>query len=346
MHPLSPRGKLVHWGREGLEATNYLIDQACGAATDDNKCDAIVLRSELFRLATSTKQADQLQQTAQQLSEFCEWKETSDLPGSLTDDNSVFGGLRLYNGCKVLHLPSYLKGLWVACQFRQDRNIDLKVQWEQVDLEESDLTSPEFLNRYTTVVWAAGSGLFQSDEFSSWLLSSSLPEKPKSPVQLVRGQSIELRLPKTANENCRQQALLSGKYVSPLPDPQCVLVGATHEFQADPLSHDEVKRELQERTQSFSPSIWEEGAVVECFTEGTRVQSQRGSKGRLPIVGKLAKSDSNLDHWIFTGLSSRGLLYHGVYGKLLAKAISEESEQCLETECQGFDWWRHQNLAM
>ena len=342
MHPLSPRGKLVHWGREGLEATNYLIDQACAAtATDDIACgDTIVLRSELFRLATSTKQAEQLQQTAQNLSEFCEWKETFELPGTLTED-SVFGGLRLYNGCKVLHLPSYLKGLWAACKSWQDSNIDLEVQWEQLD-EASDLTSPEFLNKYTAVVWAAGSGLFESDDFSRWLLGSSLPEESKSPVQLVRGQSIEWRLPKTTKRDTRQQALLSGKYVCPLPDPQCILVGATHEFQADPLSRDEVKRELQERTQSFSPSMWEEDAVVERFTEGTRVQSQRGSKGRLPIIGKLAKSDSNLDHWIFTGLSSRGLLYHGVYGKLLAKAISEESEQCLETQCHGFDWWRHQ----
>ena len=300
----------------------------------------IVLRSEIFRLATSTKQADQLQQTAQNLAEFCQWKETSELPvSSLVDAKDVCGGLRLHNGCKVLHLPSYLKGLWAACRAWQVRNPDFEVQWEQLDMQKAHVSSPDFWNEFDAVVWAAGSGLFESGDFSNWLLGSSLPDASKSPVQLVRGQSVEVRLPVSIEDSSRQQALLSGKYISPLPDPQCVLIGATHEFQPAPLAHDEVKRELQERTQSFSPHVWDKGAIVERYTEGTRVQSQRGSRGRLPIVGKL-DVHSPCDHWIFTGLSSRGLLYHGVYGKLLAKAILEGSEHCLESQCQDFDWWR------
>ena len=331
---------MVHWGLEGLSATNYLIDQASAAAGDIRS--TIVLRSEIFRLATTAKQADQLKQTACDLSELCEWREAEELPVS-TEGDTVFGGLRLFNGCKVLHLESYLKGLWLACQTRQNKIIGTEIQWKQSNLVgAADVSSLDILGKYDSVVWAAGSGLFQSDELRSWLLDPTLPNSTRFPIQLVRGQSVEVRLLGTCETRNRNQGLLSGKYVSPLPDPRCVLVGATHEFHTDPLSRDEVINELRERTKSFSPQLWEEGVVIDRYTEGVRVQTQRGSKGRLPVVGKLAKSDTKLDHWIFTGLSSRGLLYHGIYGKLLARAILERSERCLVAQCPGFDWWRSQ----
>jgi len=350
VHPLSPRGKLVHWGREGIKETNYLVKQACAAVPDDK--DKIVLRDEIFRLATSPNQAKQLQETAKNKNceEFCEWMDRSQLLKRAFIDcdaaENVHGGLRLYNGCKVLHLPSYLKGLWAACEVLSSRSTDLCLQWEYLDLFEQDDTlkaCKDLDHHYDTIIWAAGSGLFESEIVSDWLLQPRLPDSSRLPFQLVRGQSVEIRFPESSQME-QQQALLSGKYISPLPDPGVVLVGATHEFAPEPLSHSEVKKEMREKTQSFCPHVWGKGSIVERYTEGIRVQSQRGSKGRLPIVGKLTREDedTNLvrEHWIFTGLSSRGLLYHGVYGKLLAQAISEGSEKCIETQCHDFDWWK------
>lgn len=347
IHPLSPRGKLVHWGREGLEATNYLVDQA--AASADEASSPIVLRSELFRLATSAKQAEQLQQTSQNFAEFCEFKEPEELPISLEGADDVCGGLRLHNGCKALHIPSYLKGLWAACQAWQLKNSDFEIQWKLLDPLEVEDESDDIVNKYDTIVWAAGSGMFESNELSIGLPGLPSPEKQEFPVHMVRGQSVEVRLPPPTDDDISQhQALMSGKYVTPLPDAQCILIGATHEFKPEPLSHDEVEMELKERTLPFAPHVWGEGAVVERYTEGFRVQTQRAEKGRLPIVGKLevnvdTKSNKQIgspSHWIFTGLSSRGLLYHGVYGKVLATSILEGSERCLKSSCYTFDWWR------
>ena len=47
--------------------------------------------------------------------------------------------------------------------------------------------------------------------------------------------------------------------------------------------------------------------------------------------------------YIFTGLSSRGLLYHGLYGDLLTNVIlgnENENETLVGQEKYNLDWWR------
>jgi glycine/D-amino acid oxidase-like deaminating enzyme len=345
VHPLSPRGKLVHWGREGLQATNELIEKACRSSQNKQN---IVLRHELFRIATDSKQADQMQQTAKEIPDLCDWLEPSQLPVQ-QGIMGIYGGLRLHNGCKVVHLPSYLQGLWAACRDYQSQNPNCMVRWNIQDVFQSKTKSSSVFDEYDTVVFSAGSGLFGGPR-TGWFSAQQQTGSPKGlPVQMVRGQSMLIRLASTSTEGdgtpVRNEALLGGKYISPLPDASLVLVGATHEFQAEPLTQEQVKKELRERTQSFSPLIWGTEAKAERFTSGIRVQSQRGSRGRLPLIGKIDGDaiPEGLTHenaWLFTGLSSRGLLYHAVYGKFLAQAILEGSEECLRSECFQFDWWR------
>ena len=54
LHPLTPRGKLVHLGREGLQITNHLVEEA---SKFEPSC---ILRDRLFRIALSPKHVDQL----------------------------------------------------------------------------------------------------------------------------------------------------------------------------------------------------------------------------------------------------------------------------------------------
>jgi glycine/D-amino acid oxidase-like deaminating enzyme len=105
------------------------------------------------------------------------------------------------------------------------------------------------------------------------------------------------------------------------------------------------------------------------ITSGFRVQSQRGKFGRMPIIGRypyplfnavmqeqdrgtdasqMSTSSQNKytswcrqdqDLWIFTGLSSRGLLYHALYGDLLTDAILANDEQVLWTKSPDLKWW-------
>jgi glycine/D-amino acid oxidase-like deaminating enzyme len=288
----------VHWGLEGLAATNKLVEAA------RRFDDSFVLRDELYRIAMTPQNAQQLQATAERLPTLCEWSGYNGL-----------GSLRLHDGCKVIHAPTYLQALWKACmQLAEERGCT--ASWSITNKVEDIVGN--------TVVYAAGDGLFQPK-------GGILTNRMTLPVQLVRGQSLELKMPEPQS---KQPALMCGKYISPLPDPNFVLVGATHEFKEEAMSLDQVVKELRERTYGVSPSSWDNGKVHR-LTSGTRVQSERGQNGRLPIIGRLST-----DAWIFTGLSSRGLLYHGIYGEILADAILEDSEDAIWERCEDLSWWK------
>jgi hypothetical protein len=116
------------------------------------------------------------------------------------------------------------------------------------------------------------------------------------------------------------------------------LLGATHEFQEEAYDSEIVEQELKELSYPFASNIWDAG-VVERITCGVRVQSNRGKNGRLPIIGKY---DTELHHnaWLFTGLSSRGLLYHGVFGDILTDMILERKESEAYQQRVDIDWWK------
>lgn len=317
LHPLSPRGKIVYRGLEGIKETNVLLE---AALTEDEN---IVLRDQLYRVATSEKNAVAFQKTAQDIPHICEWVSQADMQ-IICNSNDVHGGLLLKNGCKVIDVPSYLRGLWKACEsVAQDNKCSLS--WTQINGTANDWLKDNG-KEDETVVYAAGSGLFDSNllgEYASCF-----------PVQLVHGQSLELRY-EDSNSNKVNDALLCGKYVSPLSDPAFVLVGSTHEFKETLMPQDEVIRELRDRTFGVAPNVWQQCAVHK-VTRGTRVQTERGKNGRLPIIGQLPASN----HWVFTGLSSRGLLYHAMYGKILANAILNESEDHLTNSDGDILWWK------
>jgi glycine/D-amino acid oxidase-like deaminating enzyme len=169
-------------------------------------------------------------------------------------------------------------------------------------------------------------------------------------------------------------ALLCGKYVSPLPPSiedttttsssniRRYVIGATHEYQSIPLSANEVQEELKSRTYQMAKQLWDIGSIDK-ITCGVRVQSSRGKYGCMPIVGRIntttissttsssssacsaTSATTGISHhntWIFTGLSSRGLIYHGLFGSWLATAILHNDETKIRDKFPEFDWWREQ----
>jgi len=322
VHPLSPRGKLVHGGRKGLIATNKLVEHARQYQPD------CVLKEQLYRVALNDQHVEQLQQTAKTLPDFCEWISREEMQ-DLSKSKYALGGLRLSNGCKVIHVPSYLDGLWMACEELATQNDDdCSAQWQLVDTSFSRHEWKDRLQEFDAVVLAAGSGLFHD----------SFLNKDEFLVDLIRGQSIEMNV---ENAHYVSVALLCGKYISPLPLANRVLIGATHEWKLETLSETELVHDLQERSYELAPTIWDYGEIDK-ITSGYRVQSRRGAFGRSPIIGKLDGGicDFHSNTWIFTGLSSRGLLYHGLYGDILTDAILGRQNNTLWDEYK-LDWWRN-----
>ena len=276
-----------------------------------NSKKGTVLREEIFRVALDDVHVSTLKQTASNLPEFTQWVEPDErCLGESSPE--ILGALRLHSGCRVVHVPTYLNGLWSACRSMGSG----KKAWVVEDC--TDWT--DRLSSFDSVVLCAGAGLFQSsiirDEF---------------PVSLVRGQSVELAL----GENTCENAMLCGKYVSPLPNENRALIGATHEFKEEPLDSTTVETELRSRSDPFASRLWSKG-TVDKITSGYRVQSNRGKDGRLPIIGRF-DTPIHSDTWVFTGLSSRGLLYHGVFGDALTDLMLNVEG---DAEHQQLDWWR------
>lgn len=113
--------------------------------------------------------------------------------------------------------------------------------------------------------------------------------------------------------------------------------GATHEWKEEPFSADEVEEELKERSYHFASRPWDTG-TIDTITTGYRVQSNRGPNGRMPIVGKV-ENPLHENSWVFTGLSGRGVLYHGIYGDVISDLILDQTVKNTDL-LKSMDWWR------
>lgn len=309
LHPLTPRGKLAFLGIEGVDASKALIESATEFKKD------VVLRDEIYRVALNDKHESALKEAASSYPEFCEWLEVNELEWD-SCPSSVLGALRIHgSGCKVIHVPSYLEGLWSACELRG--------RGERIwALEEQCSDWKDRLRDFDAVVFSAGSGLFQGALV-----------KREMPIQLVRGQSIELNLGDKEFEEVR----LCGKYATPLPDKNRVNIGATQEFKEEALDLASVEDELRLRSYDFLSDLWDH-SEVERVTEGFRVQSNRGPLGRLPIIGSF-ETPMHDNAWIFTGLSSRGLLYHSLFGDMLTDMMLGSDAEDYPVDKASLSWW-------
>ena len=230
LHPLSPRGKLVPLGLEGLASTNELLRHA---VLFEPEC---VLRNELYRIALTDQHVTTLEETAQNLPNLTEWldydRANSLISKSMSkQQGKILGALRLFGGCQVIHVPSYLKGLWSACCSLATNDYDkadsvATVSWSV----EPELSSPDFdwsrrLAEYDTVVLSAGAGMFRRQLDDEDSTTSNLLQPGELPATLVRGQSIELCVDSSSDNDSLPHALLCGKYVSPLPQKNRIMIG-------------------------------------------------------------------------------------------------------------------------
>jgi len=118
-----------------------------------------------------------------------------------------------------------------------------------------------------------------------------------------------------------------------------MLIGATHEYGLEPLLPDAVKCDLSKRAYGLAPFVWKHGNVVK-ITSGIRVQSNRGRYGRLPIIGRWENESFHKNSWLFTGLSARGLLYHGIFGSFLCEMILNNCEKKIFEKYPELSWWK------
>jgi glycine/D-amino acid oxidase-like deaminating enzyme len=122
--------------------------------------------------------------------------------------------------------------------------------------------------------------------------------------------------------------------------PRSLYLGSTWEWKSrnssPNVSADESSSVLQEllpKASSVYPGIkdW-------TFTDaraGLRAMPPLTPHGSLPLLGcvnDVLGGNLTCDYWLFGGLGSRGLLYHGWLGKLIAQAMLSSNEELIPCE--------------
>lgn len=195
-------------------------------------------------------------------------------------------GIWIPKGASV-YSKLYLEGLKKACKKKG------------ANFKADHIASLKELSSYDTIVIAAG---FESLDF---------PECSHLPLEPVKGQVLV----------CRWQerlpfALVSMGHISPTQDPQICQIGSTYEhYFASRAPDPEIKDLLLKKAAAFYPLALDFEVVD--IKAGVRLGAKFNPR---PIVEKI-----NPKTWVFTGLGSKGLLYHALFGKKLAQAIHSNS---------------------
>jgi len=183
----------------------------------------------------------------------------------------------------------YLNGLWKACE-----KLGAKLELQAV-------RSLKELESFDAIVITAG---FESIQFE---------ECRHLPLKCTKGQTLICRWP-----NRLPFSLLSQGHITPTSDPSLCQVGSTYEREYSSQEPEPEKAmELFKKTALFYPPA-KDFEVLE-IRAGVRITRKEGYR---PIAAKIAPKA-----WIFTGLGSRGLLYHAYIGKALAEAILSNRDQ-------------------
>ena len=132
------------------------------------------------------------------------------------------------------------------------------------------------------------------------------------PLKTVIGQTLLCR-----SEEPLPFSLVSQGHITPTEDPSLCQVGSTYEHTEAP--DPEKALELIDKVSLFYPPA-KNFEIVE-IRSGVRIAPK---EGYLPIAAKVSPST-----WVFTGLGSRGMLYHALLGQAIAASIVEK-RGCLD----------------
>jgi glycine/D-amino acid oxidase-like deaminating enzyme len=200
------------------------------------------------------------------------------------------GNFLITSGVTV-QMPLYLQGLQLACEQR-----GAIFRSEQV----TDLSS---LGGYDGVVVAAGAGIRDFPECAPVLKK----------VKFNQGQVLVCR-----SSVPLVQSIVGKGFLAATPDPTLCTLGSTYERDLDSegVNLERAKAELLPRAKIlFAES---ELTVLEC-----RAAMRVAPINHLPIIEELKPG-----LYVFTGLGSRGLIYHALFAKRLVDEISRGRITC------------------
>lgn len=189
----------------------------------------------------------------------------------------------------LVKTEQYLLGLWRSCQAKG-------AWWKKQKIE-----SLAELKEFDFLMITAGHAV------------SAFPELSFLPVKPVKGQILEIEWP--VGLPPLPFPINSGVYLVMEPESSRCVVGATfeHAFSTEEPDLDVAQSLLQNKMADLIP------ALAHAKIVGCRAGIRAYTPDHLPLIKKLGNKT-----WVFTGLESKGLLYHAFYAKMLAQQVMDE----------------------
>ncbi|XP_020259297.1 uncharacterized protein LOC109835708 isoform X2 [Asparagus officinalis] len=160
----------------------------------------------------------------------------------------------------------------------------------------------------------------------------------KLPLRLCRGVISQLQLPTiniSEEYRCHSPSILSDAWLA-FQSSRSVLMGSTWDWNSKNYSSDVTPEESSRAYQDLLPKASTVYPTIKKWElvgarAGVRAMPPLTPLGSLPLLGCIddfVGERGRCRFWFVGGLGSRGLLYHGLIGKLMAKAVilSDEDE--------------------
>ncbi|KAK9098407.1 hypothetical protein Syun_025452 [Stephania yunnanensis] len=344
LHPYSPKAKLLWRGadcwRECLRLLNIAETTVASCKSDtpslDFKRDAnetIVWRRGIFRPATTLKNADVLSESAHNCLPSCKI-ELMDEDGAQSFAPHLcmpFNSAIFMPQAVNVHPQRYLQALFLSCK-------NLVKDLASIDRGEKELCL--YQKSFNSLLELA-------DDYDAAIIcfgakADLLPELcGKLPVRTCRGIVTHLNLPTDMGDDYADDSpsVLSDAWLA-FQGPRDLIMGSTWDWRSrnylTRVSEKETLTALEELLPKASvvfPSInkWKlAGAKA-----GVRAMPPLTPLGSVPLMGNVdyaISGNHKCKYWLLTGLGSRGLLYHGWLGKLMAQAVLSCDEGVLPHE--------------
>ncbi len=247
-------------------------------------------RQLLAEVAPETVRADgilRMAMSAQQRASFLCTSQTYPTVQWVDDCRTVYPHLAPVAGILLsegltVHSQLYLEALYKRCQ-------RLGMLFKK-----QEISSLQQFDAYAHVIVALGAEI------------TGLPEFAQLPLRQVKGQILQVKWPEKFLE--LPLPITAGVYLVPGSE---VVLGATYEKTPFPSANDFAHKELIPKLCEMVPAFPDPQII------GTRSGLRAVLAGHLPLVKQI---DERI--WIFTGLGSKGLLYHAWLAKRLADSLA------------------------
>ncbi|PKA65513.1 hypothetical protein AXF42_Ash005847 [Apostasia shenzhenica] len=347
LHPYSPKAKLLWKGsdswKECLEllavAQRAMERNASAWETHDQSCSfdgpIVLRRADLYyyvsfrgilKPATTEMKVETLMENAKNCLTNCPLEAMDEHAAKCLAPNIIApAGFAIYMPLAMnIHPKRYLQALFLACQNFADEasssanaKIDIRFHEKHVN------TLLELGGDYDAVVVCLGAKVGMLPELSGNL-----------PLRACRGVIAQLELPTNIVECCiNSPSILSDAWLA-FQGPRSLLMGSTWDWGSKNYSPRVLPEEASKAVSDLLPKA---SAVFPTIKKWEFVKARAGIRamppstaaGSLPLLGCV---DTNCRYWLVGGLGSRGLLYHGLLGKLIAQAVISDDEAVIPSE--------------